>query len=310
MRILVTGAAGMLGRALVPIAMAKRHEVYATDLISQVGFAKNGAKEGVLDVTDPAEVAKGIRTSCPDLIIHLAAMTDLEECEDNPETAANVNAIGTLNMASAAKQISARFVYVSTAGVFDGRKTLYTEDNTPNPINIYGKTKLHGEDIVKKINPNSLIVRAGWMFGGGPNKDHKFVGMLMNQITYSGDRVLKVVDDKHGSPTWTKDLSNAIMGLVAAKAYGLWHCAGRGGASRFEVAEEIVKIVGRPDIQVEKTGSAHFSDDFYAPRPHHEVLDMRAPALMRPWRLALREYLRSEWMHPETAAAKSHAETA
>lgn len=281
-RVLVTGAAGMVGSDLVPYLSDVVH-VIATDIVGDLER---------LDVSDPQETWRVIERHRPQLIIHLAAETDLERCETNPVAIAT-NIFGTLNVALAAQKIGARLVYISTAGVFSGSQHSYTVFDHPNPINVYGESKLRGEFAVLAVCERPLILRPGWMFGGGPGKDHKFVGMILDQIA-AGETHLKAVDDKYGSPTYTEDLSSRLWGLVELDGAGIFHAAGDGGPSRYEVALEIVSILGRKDIEVEAVSSAVFSNRYPVRRPTFEVLQSQS---MRPWHIALEAYLKRHWAH-------------
>lgn len=285
MRILVTGAAGMLGSALVPY-LQKTHEVYPTDIVE-------------LDVRKRHDVARGMLDINPDLVCHLAAETSLEVCEEEPDHAWLTNTIGTKNVALECRMSSIPMAYISSAGIFDGTKDgAYTEFDTPSPINVYGASKFEGEKFVRQYVPDSWIVRAGWMMGGGPHKDHKFVHHVMDQIEAKVDTIFAVVD-KMGTPTYAKDFSRCFETLITGSDYGTYHMVSPGACSRFEVAQAILEILGRDDITLRPASSAFFGSTFHAPRPTSEVmrnyvLDLTGKNRMRPWRDALVDYLK-EW---------------
>jgi dTDP-4-dehydrorhamnose reductase len=190
-------------------------------------------------------------------------------------------------------------VYISSAGVFDGEKDEpYTEFDIPNPINIYGASKYEGECIIRDLVSEHYIVRAGWMLGGGPAKDHKFVHHVTEQIA-NGVKVIHGVADKFGTPTYSTDFARCLESLIHTGNFGTYHMASPGSCSRYDVALAIVELLGRDDIEVRKASSVFFSETFYAPRPRSEamrnyVLDLEGKNRMRPWREALAEYL-TEW---------------
>jgi len=291
MKILITGAAGMLGDSLCSVLAEKGHMIYATDIEDL------GKSVECLDVRDFKKVKNCIESVKPDLVVHLAAETDVDRCELQPDHAYLTNTIGTQNVAVACQEYDIEMVYVSTIGVFDGIKSEpYTEFDYPNPINVYGKSKLEGEKIVQGLLRKYYIVRAGWMMGGGPKKDKKFVAKIMTLLD-SGNR-LKVVDDKFGSPTYTTDFSYCLAELIRTKYYGLYHCTNKGGATRHDVAREIVGILKRTDVVIEPVSSAYFP--LPAPRPRSEAsrnykLDLLGMNIMRQWQEALRDYIQSSW---------------
>jgi dTDP-4-dehydrorhamnose reductase len=292
MRILITGSAGMLGSAVYPALVRAGHDTTATDLAPRdVG----GLPMSMLDVRDHVAVASSIERVQAELIVHLAAETDLETCEADPFHAVRTNAGGTHNVALVAADRDIPLVYVSTAGVFDGTKTdgPYTELDPPRPINVYGRTKLEGELIVERLVRRHFIVRAGWMIGGG-DRDHKFVAKILRQID-DGARVLHAVTDKLGTPTYTEDFASNLMELIASPYYGRYHMACQGEGSRFDVARALLDHLGI-DIELEPVTSEYFAVDYPAPRPRSEamrnlMLEVHDLDRMRHWREALGSYL-------------------
>ena len=292
MRVLVTGAAGMLGTALCEILRKRGYEVYATDI--------NTEDEGIefLDVRSYKQVDEAVNKYKPDMVMHLAAETDVDKCELEPNHAYLTNTIGTQNVALACQKRDIVMVYISTIGVFDGNKLEpYTEFDEPNPINVYGKSKLWGERIVQSLLRRYYIVRAGWMMGGGPRKDKKFVAKIVKQIL-EGKKELKVVNDKFGSPTYTVDFSKCLVDLIETGYYGLYHCTNKGYASRYEITRKIVEYLGRNDVKIEPVSSAHFP--LPAPRARSEAcynykLELLGMNNMRSWEEALRDYIDRYW---------------
>lgn len=293
MRVLITGSAGMLGSAVFPAFVDAGHDVVATDLEPR---DVRGLPMDLLDVRDATAVAAAVALTHPDLVLHLAAETDLETCEASPDHAYRTNTIGTHNVALACRESGATLVYISTAGVFDGEKIggPYTEFDEPRPINVYGRSKHEGEILVLRLVPNAFVVRAGWMVGGA-DRDHKFVAKVIDQLR-DGARTIRAVTDKLGTPTYTQDFAQNLLELVGTRFYGRYHMACLGEGSRFDVAREIVSFYGRGDVEVVPVTSDAFAVEYPAPRPRSEMmrnymLDLRGMNRMRPWQIALREYL-------------------
>ena len=275
MKILVTGSNGMVGHAIKEVF--KEHQLILTDIAE-------------LDVRDYNKVMDS--SYCPDLIIHLAAETNLERCEANPSSAYMTNHTGTMNITLLAKALNIPIVYISTAGIFDGKKEAYTEIDNPNPINHYGRSKWYGELAVLNHRKH-WICRAGWMMGGGPEIDKKFVNLVFKQIK-SGVEVIYAIDNVYGSPTYTYDLANTIKSMIENTPYGIYNTAGHGIASRYDVAVEIVKCLNA-DVRVIPVKDGYFKD-FTCIRSASEVLDtIKLPnsvSKMRDWHISLKEYMK------------------
>jgi dTDP-4-dehydrorhamnose reductase len=295
-RVLVTGAGGMLGNAIVPSFRLRFTRVLATDKLANEPWLEE------LDLRDAPRVEEVFEEFEPDLVLHLAAETDLEFCEANPRTAEEVNARSTATVARLAEERGASLVYISTAGVFDGRKDdLYTESDEPNPIMVYGRTKLEGELNVRRLCRRHYVVRAGWMVGGGPGKDHKFVSKILEQIA-GGQTRLHAVNDKWGTPTYTHDFAANLLELVRLGRHGTYHMVCEGYGTRFDVAREIVAVCGRHDVSVAAVDSSYFQAEYPAPRPRSEMLrnanlSQLGINRMRGWREALRAYIEAEYPH-------------
>ena len=293
MRVLITGAAGMLGSAVYPAMVAAGHDVFATDLEPR---EVAGLPMGRLDVRVHSELIDGIAQSQADLVLHLAAETDLEICEADPDHAFRTNTLGTQNAAVACQARDLPLVYISTAGVFDGEKDdgPYDEFDLPRPINVYGKSKFEGELLVLRLVPKHFVIRAGWMVGG-IERDHKFVAKVIDQLR-AGATTIRAVTDKLGTPTYTQDFAQNMLELIETPFYGRYHMACLGEGTRYDVAREIVEFYGRHDVRVVPVTSEAFADEYPAPRPRSEMmrnymLELRGMNRMRPWREALREYL-------------------
>jgi dTDP-4-dehydrorhamnose reductase len=287
-RIFVAGCGGMLGdavwRHLSPIA-----RVQATDIAVDEPWL------GYADVRDHRSVAAAVERFKPDVIINLAALTDLEYCERHPEEAWLTNALGAENLALIAGELDVPHVYISTAGIFDGRKESYTDFDEPRPSGAYAQSKYYGEVFVRQHLRKHYVLRAGWMMGGGPRKDKKFLAKIYRQLI-AGATVLHVVDDKFGVPTYTVDFAAGMQKVLESGLYGLYNHACEGSGSRYDVALEFVKLLGlEREVEVRRVGSDFFATEFFAPRPESErLLNVKLKArgldVMRDWRECLAEY--------------------
>jgi dTDP-4-dehydrorhamnose reductase len=281
--LLVTGAAGMVGSYLSGVFSGL--ELYRTDLRESDGI-------GELDVRDCSAVMVTMERVRPHVVYHLAAETDVDLCEREPDHAYRTNTLGALNVALACQRHNAELVYVSTAGVFDGAKSEpYTEFDEPRPISVYAKAKLEGEKLVQTFCPRHYIVRAGWMFGG-KDRDKKFVGKI-TQFCMEHRSEIQAVDDKVGSPTYAEDLLKNVQTLTQTGLYGLYHVVNTGACSRYDVAVEIAQLLGS-ETRIVPVESAMFPCS--APRPRSEAarsykLDLLGMNQMRSWQEALREYI-------------------
>jgi dTDP-4-dehydrorhamnose reductase len=281
----------MLGQAVYAYFKPRFEQLKATDKSPGEGDWCE-----FLDVRDVPAITRMVKEFQPNLILHLAAETNLEFCERNPTVAIATNATATMTLAQLAESCDATLVYISTAGVFDGTKSgLYTEEDRPNPIMVYGATKYLGEELVRALCRRHFIVRAGWMVGGGPGKDHKFVSKILEQI-FAGKKTLYAVDDLLGTPTYTYDFAMNLCRLLETEAYGTYHMVCEGTGSRFDVARELVLACNRTDIDVQPVTSEYFKEEYFVPRPRSEMmananLEQLKINFMRPWKQALREYL-------------------
>jgi dTDP-4-dehydrorhamnose reductase len=275
--ILVTGAKGMVGSYLKEVY--PKEELYLTDIEE-------------LDICKKEEVFSTIERVRPSMIIHLAAETNVDRCEIEIDHAYRVNFLGTYFIALACQKYDLVMVYISTGGVFDGKKIEpYTEFDTPNPLSIYGKTKLEGEHAVTSLLNRYFIIRAGWMIGGG-KKDKKFVGKIVQLMNEKNE--ISVVNDKFGTITYAKELVLNMQELIKTKFYGLYHMANSGVCSRYDIALEIAKILNK-DILIKPISSASFP--LPAPRARSEAirnykLELMGLNRMKEWRDSLRDYLK------------------
>ena len=286
-RMLVTGAAGMVGGYV--------SETFAdTELI----LTDRAGQTRALDVRDAQAVRAALEAARPEVVLHLAAATDVDRCEQEPEWAHQVNVEGTRHVAAACKAQGSILVYLSTGAVFSGAKSApYIEEDEPAPVNVYGRTKWAAERVITSSLERYYIIRAGWMLGGGP-RDKKFVGRILRLLT-DGRCSLPVVNDTWGSPTYAKDLLNGIRRVLETRRYGLYHLVNPGCCSRYDVALAVQEALSRCEVQLTPVSSAAFA--LPAPRPRMEALqnarlERMGLSLMRPWRDALREYLRAEML--------------
>lgn len=290
MRYLITGANGMLGGSLCPVLRKQGNNVYPTDLTPD---EDNIVKP--LDIADRKAVEAAFRQAKPDFVFHLAAETDVDKCELEPEHARRVNVGGVENIALACKKFSIAMAYISTCGVFDGqKKEPYNEDDQPNPISVYSKTKFEGENVVKAIlKERYYIFRAGWMMGGGSNRDKKFISKIVKLLDTNSE--IAVVNDKFGNPTYTVDMSKAMTAVIQKECYGLYHIVNTGFCSRYDIACKIREYLKKDNVVIKPISSSQFP--LAAPRPRSEAAENKhlefigLGGIMRPWQKALSEYL-------------------
>ncbi len=225
-RILVTGARGQLGSELVKI-LSKDYR-----LIS--------AGRAEFDITNLKETVVFIDNVSPEVIIHAAAFTDVDGAELQQDKAFDINAMGTKNVALGAKKVDARLFYISTDYVFDGTKEgPYVEDDKPNPLNVYGKSKLLGENFVREICSKFFIIRTAWLYG---SRGKNFVKRILSLAREKEE--LEVVNDQQGTPAYTVDLARQIKKLLPQESYGIYHCTSQGSCTWYEFALEILKYAG------------------------------------------------------------------
>jgi dTDP-4-dehydrorhamnose reductase len=288
MRILVTGCGGMLGEAVYSEFKGK-HTVYPTDIDLNEDWLN------YLDVRSADSVDKMFKVVEPDVVLHLAALTDIEYCELNPSHAFDTNFVGTCNVVRTASKYYTPIVYISSAGIFDGKKPQYDEDDVPNPLNVYAKSKYAGE-LKVLTHPEHTIVRAGWMMGGGPLKDKKFIAKIMSQIRCGAD-TLYAVRDKLGTPTYTYDFAATLRHLIENKMQGMYHRACAGGCTRVDVVQEMLDIINPSrEISLKAVNSSYFKKEYFAKRPFSEELVSNKLNSAPEWGALLADYLnRFEW---------------
>ena len=278
MKVLLIGALGMLGRDLQPV-LSDRHEVI-----------KRGSKD--LDITDPVQTEREIRLLRPEVVINAAAFTDVDGCESQRERAFSVNADGACHVARSCRSAGSRLIHLSTDYVFDGTSRIpYSEEAPPNPMNVYGESKLQGEKAVQEAEGNHLILRTAWLYG---KHGKNFVDTIL-QLS-SQQEELRVVDDQRGAPTFTRDLSRAIAQLLDKEVRGILNVTNSGSCTWFEFARKILEMrKPRNDrLRLIPISSGELARP--APRPANSVLDCSrfeklTGSQMRPWEEALQAYL-------------------
>jgi dTDP-4-dehydrorhamnose reductase len=275
MRVLIAGSRGLLGTDITPILGAS-FDVTSVDIEEW-------------DITDRKAGEARLEEYRPDVVLNLAAYTDVDGCEDNPELAQKVNAEAAGTVADLCASRKTKLVHISTDYVFDGRKkTPYREDDLTNPVSIYGKSKLAGEQRILGRDPSFLVVRAQWLYGkGGVN--------FITKVTKLGRErpAIDVVDDQRGCPTYARDLGEPLKRLIERDCSGIYHVTNSGSCTWYEFAREIFSILRLP-AEVRPTTSENLQRK--AVRPSYSVFDCSrlqrdTGVIMRSWHEALREYL-------------------
>lgn len=294
-KILITGAGGVLGREFHKF-FSKKYTLLSTTSHPTESW------QTALNVTDPAAVEKAIKTFRPDFIFHLAAMTNLEECEKHLPAAYAVNTLSTKYLAQLSARYGVKLVFISSADVFNGEKAAYSEKDDPSPINVYGLTKHMGELMTQYYAPHHLILRLGWLIGGGPNHDKKFVSKIVEQLC-SGQKELHVVTDKIGNISYAPDVARTLDALIRNCSEGIYHVASPVFTNRYQIAEQIIATLGYSKaVRLIPVSADYFSQVYFTPRPSHECLTtdrLRFENIetIRPWRSAVNDYLRKEFSY-------------
>ena len=278
MRVAVTGASGMLARALIPQLESAGHEVRALP-------------RAQADVTRFESLRAAIGAFAPQWVAHLAAFTRVDDCEREADLAFRVNGLGARNAALVAETCGAAVLTMSSDYVFDGRaRQPYREHDPAAPLSVYGRSKWAGEEAVREVAPRHVIVRTAWLFGAGGTN---FVDTVLRKARHG--EPLAVVDDQRGSPTWTHDLAKALVLLLASGQYGTYHCTNAGDCTWHELAEHIVAREGLA-APVERIKTETLARP--AARPAYSVLDggwcHHVTGLSMPhWKDAVDRYLKA-----------------
>jgi len=272
MRIAIIGSRGQLGSAL--------GQVLGHEQLLLIDLPEH-------DITNLQAITKTLAQFEPAVIIHTAALTDVDGCERNPEMAYRVNVLGTRNVAVAAQQSDCALVYISTDYVFGGDKeTPYWEYDQPNPLSIYAQTKCAGEEVVRHLLCKYYVVRTAWLYGTG---HRNFVETVL-RLADERHRI-HMVTDEVGSPTYALDLAQALALLIRQPAYGIYHLTNAGTCSRYEWAQEILRLAGRTDPEL--IPGQNYQRAARVPKrvALHNLFGAELGIVMRPWREALQDYI-------------------
>ena len=288
-KIYIAGCGGMLGEAFYKVFL-EDYELKCTDI------DVNEKWLSYMDFRDIESYREDVKSFDPDYIFHIGAFTDLEYCENNIQDTYITNTLSVENATIISNEINVPILYISTAGIFDGSKELFDDWDLPSPMCHYARSKYAGELYVEKNSSRFLICRAGWMMGGGPDKDKKFVNKILKQIK-EGKEELFVVNDKLGTPTYTHDFAKNVRLLVEKELWGLYNMVCEGFTGRLEVAKELIKILNlEHKIKVTPVASDYWEKEYFAPRPDSErlinaKLNARNLNIMRDWKECLHEYV-------------------
>lgn len=288
-KVYLAGSGGMLGEAFYDL-FNKDYNVLASDIDVNEDWLH------FLDFRDFEKYYQDVYNFKPDYLFHLGAITSLEECDLDEDKAYSTNTIGVENATIIANKLNIPIVYISTAGIFDGKKDLYDDWDIPNPLGHYARSKYNGELYVEQNAKKYLILRAGWMMGGGPKKDKKFINKIYKQIIQNKNSI-NIVNDKLGTPTYTLDFAKNTKLLLEKNIWGKYNLVCEGVSSRLEVAKEILKIMNISDkINLNEVDSSFFQKEYFSQRPRSErlinkKLNLRNLNIMRDWKICLHEYL-------------------
>jgi dTDP-4-dehydrorhamnose reductase len=279
MKFFLTGSTGILGSDLLQLLEANNHEVIAFSSVN-------------INLSDNNEINKRVKGFNPDVILHCAALTNVDACEDNRAEALKINVIGTQNLAIAASRNGSRILYISSCGVYGNSKTdPYCELDATNPLNFHHYTKLLGEQRIREHNNDHLIIRPGWLFGGTVSHRKNFVEARRKEA--ANNPTLSSAVDKFGSPTYTYDLAKQIMFLIEKEHVGTFNAVNEGKASRYDYVNEIINLF---NINTDLKGVTSDAFPRKATMPDNECLDnmnlnLTNANLMRNWKEAIKEYI-------------------
>ena len=278
-RLLVIGAKGMLGRDLVPELLSSfpGDEVLGWDIDE-------------IDIRKEQETVAKIKRARPAIVINLAGHTDVDGCELNEQEAFAVNADGMRHIAMGVRQCGAKAIYLSTDYVFNGEKgSPYLEDDPPHPLNIYGRSKWKGEQYALELAGDGLVIRTQWLYG---RHGKNFVTAILRQANEK--KVLSIVNDQIGAPTYTVDLSRAISLLVQKRASGIFHVTNNDFCSWYEFGQTVLRLSGAKEVEALPISSRELNRK--AARPSYSVLSTKKFSRetgieLRPWTEALKDFL-------------------
>ena len=291
-KIYIAGSGGMLGEAFYKI-FSSDYELKCTDIDLNADWLS------YLDFRDIDAYTADVLAFKPDYLFHVGAYTDLEYCENNVDDTYMTNTLSVENAVYISNKLNIPLLYISTAGIFDGKKEEYDDWDIPYPLGHYARSKYAGELFVEKNSTRYLICRAGWMMGAGPSKDKKFINKIMAKLK-SGEKEL-FIENKLGTPTYTYDFARCVKGLLEKEYWGLYNMVCSGATGRYEVAQELVKIHGlENDVKITLVGADYWAKEYFAARPDCErlvdkKLKLRGMNFMRHWKVCLKEYMQTHY---------------
>ncbi len=292
-KIFLAGSGGMLGEAF--------RDVFKDDYILKcTDIDLNSDWLEYLDFRDFDKYLNMCEKFKPNYLFHLGAFTNLEYCEKNINSTYMTNTLSVENAVFIANKLRIPLLYISTAGIFDGKKDFYNDYDTPNPMGHYAKSKFYGENFVINNSKKYIISRAGWMMGGGLKKDKKFIKKIIQQLI-DGKKELNIVNDKLGTPTYTYDFAKNVKILIENEYWGLYNMVCEGRTSRLEVVNELLKLLNlSKKIKVNEVSSDFLIKEYFAPRPNNEQLinfklNLRNLNIMRDWKLCLKDYVNKDF---------------
>ena len=288
-KIYIAGCGGMLGDAFYR-QFNNNYELKCTDIDVNENWLS------YLDFRSFKEYRDDVIKFSPNYLFHLGAFTDLEYCELHSKDTYETNTQSVEHGVKIANELNIPILFISTAGIFNGKKNIYDENDTPDPMGHYAKSKYLGELFVQENARKYLICRAGWMMGGGPKKDKKFVQKIINQLNL-GSNKLFIVNDKLGTPTYTHDFARNVKLLIEEGKTGLYNMACKGKTSRVEVACELINLLRlNGSVKISEVSSDYFQKEYFAPRPASERLinarlQKESLDVMKGWKTSLSEYI-------------------
>ena len=287
----MAGSGGMLGEAFF-VVFSEEYDLKCTDIDVNEDWLT------FTDFRDLESYKKSVKSFHPDFLFHIGAFTDLEFCEENVQETYRTNTDSVENAVNISNELNIPLLYISTAGIFDGSKEIFDDWDEPSPMCHYAKSKYEGEKLVQRNSKRFLICRAGWMMGGGPKKDKKFINKIMRQIK-EGKKELFIVNDKLGTPTYTHDFAENVKILLEAEDWGLYNMVCEGLTGRMEVTQELLRILNlERELKITPVSSDYWEKEYFATRPDSErlinaKLNSRGMNIMRDWKVCLKEYVES-----------------
>lgn len=270
LKVFITGGCGLLGAAL-SFELVKTNNVICGYHINRIDIKNENFSAMKIDITNPNSL-KVVEKISPDVIIHAVALTDMEFCERNPEIAYKVNVKGTENVLHVTREIGAKMIYICTDYIFDGKKGYYSELDRPNPLSIYAKTKLRGEEIVRNYD-NFISIRTS-LYGWNPNPNRpSFSSRIINSL--KNGKEFPVVNDQKNSLIFTNDLANILDGMLQHNLHGIYNVASANSMSRYDFALEVAEVFNLDRNLIKEISLNQFIRRFslFAPRPKNISLD-------------------------------------